>query len=104
VLDRMAWLNGSAMMPSVERIEVLNSDRQLRKAIDIAKARLAAARPLPPNLEDLARNANAKPQWAVVQRRLSLFAGAIVALWVVFFVGFKMTSAQYSSAGQRSSE
>jgi len=104
VLDRMAWLNGSAMMPSVERIEVLNSDRQLRKAIDIAKARLAAARPLPPNLEDLARDANAKPQWAVVQRRLSLFAGAIVALWAVFFVGFKMTSAQYSSAGQRSSE
>src|SRR5262245_16965948 len=77
VLDRMAGLNGISNMPSVQASETVNSDWQLRKASDIANARLAAARPLPSELEDLARDANAKPEWSVILWRLGLFASTI---------------------------
>ncbi len=92
VLDRMAWLNGTSNMPSVQTNETLGSDRQLPKTSDITNARLAAARPLPPELEDLARDANARPQWPVIQWRLGLFASAITVLWGLYFVGFKFLS------------
>src|SRR5262245_14176332 len=92
VLDRMAWLNGISNMPSVQASETLNSDWQLRKASDITNARLAAARPLPPELEDLAHDANTKPEWGVVLWRLGLFACAITVLWAVYFFGFKSVS------------
>jgi len=86
VFDRMAWLNGTSIMPSIQANETLNSDWQLRKGSAIANARLAAARPLPADLEDLARDANARPQWAVIQWRLGLFASAIAILWASLFV------------------
>ena len=86
VLDRIAWLNGTSNMPSIQANESLNSDLQLRKVSDIANARLAAARPLPPDLEDLARDANSRPQWAVIQWRLGMFASAIIILWASLLV------------------
>jgi hypothetical protein len=100
VLDRIAWLNGTPTMPSVETSGMSNSDKQLRKAIDLAKARLAAARPLPPDLEELARDANARPQWAVIQWRALLFATAITVLWGLFFLASKITSEGRASARQ----
>jgi hypothetical protein len=97
VLDRIAWLNGSANMPSVPRFIVADLTNQLRNEIDIANARLAAARPLPSELEDLARDANRAPQWDVIRWRVGLFATAISLLWALLFLGFRMTSAQRPS-------
>src|SRR5262245_16166669 len=94
VLDRIAWLNGASNMPSVQANERLDSDWQLRKGSDIASARLAAARPLPPELEDLARDANTKPQWGVILWRFGLFASAITVIWAIYFFGFKIVSAK----------
>src|SRR4051794_30772769 len=47
VFDRIAWLNGSPIMPSsVDPTNQTGPDQQLRKGIEIAKARILAARPL----------------------------------------------------------
>jgi hypothetical protein len=100
VLDRIAWLNGKAMMPSVPSVSVSDSSQQFRNGIDIANARLAAARPLPPALEDLARDANVAPQWAVIRWRLGLFVGAIAVLWALLLIGFWITAGHRSSVRQ----
>ena len=92
VLDRIAWLNGLSMMPSVAPVSGSDSSQQFRNGIDIASARLAAARPLRSELEDLAREANVPPQWDVICWRFGLFASTIALLWVLLFVGFRITS------------
>jgi hypothetical protein len=92
VLDRIAWLNGQSMMPSVPTLKSANSDQQFRNGIEIANARLAAARPLSPDLEDLARDANLVPQWALIRWRVGLFVVAITALWALLYFGFWLTA------------
>jgi hypothetical protein len=92
VLDRIAWLNGEPVMPSVPPVSVSDSSRQFRNGIDIANARLAAARPLPRDLEDLARNANVTPKWAVVRWRIGFFVVAITVLWALLYLGFWFTA------------
>jgi hypothetical protein len=94
VLDRIAWLNGQSIMPSVPQVSTSDSDQQFRNGIETAKARLAAASPLPPDLEDLARDANSAPQWEIIRWRIGLFAGAIALLWALLLVGFWITSEQ----------
>jgi len=98
VLDRIAWLNGLAMMPSVSPLSGSDSSQQFRNGIEIAKARLAAARLLPAGLEELARDANSPPQWDVLCWRFGLFGGAIALLWALLFLGFWITSERRSSA------
>jgi hypothetical protein len=100
VLDRIAWLNGQSNMPSVPQVSTSDSDQQIRNGIETAKARLAAARPLPPDLEDLARDANSTPQWEIIRWRFGLFAGAITLLWAILFFGIWITSEQRPSARQ----
>jgi hypothetical protein len=100
VLDRIAWLNGASVMPSVSPVEAADSNEQFRNAIEIANARLAAARPLTSHLEDLARDANATPQWETIRLRFGLFAGAIALLWALLFVGFWILSEQIFSQPQ----
>jgi hypothetical protein len=97
VLDRIAWLNGESMMPSVPPVMVSDSSQQFRAGIDIAKARLAAARPLRPDLEDLARDGNSAPQWAVIRWRTGLFASAIAVLWALLLIGFWINPEQNHS-------
>jgi hypothetical protein len=97
VLDRIAWLNGSAAMPSVPRFIGTDLTQQLRNEMDIASARLAAARPLPFRLESLARDANRSPQWDVIRWRIGMFAGSITLLWGVLLLWVWMTSAQRPS-------
>ena len=97
VLDRIAWLNGSASMPSVPRFIGTDLNQQLRNEIEIANARLAAARPLPFELENLARNANRIPQWDAIGGRIAMLAGAIILLWAVLFLWFWISSARRPS-------
>lgn len=97
VLDRIAWLNGSASMPSVPRFIGTDLTQQLRNEIEIANARLAAARPLPFTLENLARNANRSPQWDVIRWRIGMFAAAITLLWAVLLLWFWISSAAWPS-------
>jgi hypothetical protein len=97
VVDRIAWLNGSASMPSVPRFIGTDLTQQLRNEIEIANARLAAARPLPFELENLARNANRGPQWDVIRWRIGMFAGAITLLWGVLLLWFWISSARRPS-------
>ena len=92
VLDRIAWLNGRSMMPSVPTITTSNSDRQFRNGIEIANARLAAARPLSDDLEDLARDANLAPQWVLIRWRIGVFVVTITALWALLYFGFWLTA------------
>jgi hypothetical protein len=92
VLDRIAWLNGQSIMPSVPQVKSSDSDQQFRNGIETANARLAAARPLAPNLEDLARDANTAPQWETIRQRFGLFAGAIALIWALLVVGFWIAS------------
>jgi hypothetical protein len=87
-------------MPSVAAVDVSGSSQQFRHGIDIANARLAAARPLTSHLEDLARDANATPQWETIRLRFGLFAGAIALLWALLFVGFWILSEQIFSQPQ----
>src|SRR5262245_35285307 len=72
VLDRIAWLNGESIMPSVPGVTNSDSDQQFRIGVETANARLAAARPLEPRLEDLARDANVTPQWETIRWRFAL--------------------------------
>jgi hypothetical protein len=97
VIDRIAWLNGSASMPSVPRFIGTDLNQQLRNETEIANARLAAARPLPFELENLARNANRGPQWDVIRWRIGMFAGAITLLWGVLLLWFWISSARRPS-------
>jgi hypothetical protein len=96
VLDRIAWLNGQSIMPSVPQVSTSDSDQQFRNGIETAKARLAAARPLPPDLEDLARDANSAPQWEIIRWRIGLFVAAITALWGLLYFGFWLTAPRHS--------
>ena len=96
VLDRIAWLNGQSIMPSVPQAKSSDSGQQFRNGIETAKAQLAAARPLPPDLEDLARDANLAPQWALIRWRVGLFFAAITALWALLSFGFWLTAPQHS--------
>ena len=96
VLDRIAWLNGLSIMPSAPQVKSSDSGQQFRNGIETAKARLAAARPLPPDLEDLARDANLAPQWALIRWRIGLFFAAITALWGLLSLGFWLTAPQHS--------
>jgi hypothetical protein len=100
VLDRIAWLNGSPVMPSVRSTIPSAPDQQLRIGIDIAKARLEAARPLPDNLESLAKDANRAPQWTRVRWRIGLFVSAITLLWALLYLGFWITSDHREAARQ----
>jgi hypothetical protein len=90
VLDRIAWLiawlNGISILPSVGSVEALDSDRQLRKGIDIARARFEAARPLSPELEDLVRAVNRAPDWAMIRWRFGFFLGTIAGLWLMLYL------------------
>jgi hypothetical protein len=97
VIDRIAWLNGSASMPSVPRFIGTDLNQQLRNETEIANARLAAARPLPFELENLARNANRGPQWDVIRWRIGMFAGAITLLWGGLLLWFWISSARRPS-------
>jgi hypothetical protein len=100
VLDRIAWLNGNPVMPSVGPTSLPGPDQQLRIGIDIAKARLEAARPLPDDLEALAKDANRAPQWVRIRWRIGLFVSAITLLWSLLYLGFWITSEQRESARQ----
>jgi hypothetical protein len=100
VLDRIAWLNGLSTMPSVPPVSGSDLSQQLRTGIDIANARLAAARPLPSQLEGLARDANVTPQWDAIRWRMGLFVGTIALLWALLFLGFWITSEERRSARQ----
>ena len=99
VFDRIAWLNDSPIMPSsVDPINQRDPDQQLRKGIEIANARILAARPLTEDLEALVRDANGAPQWARIRWRIGLFLGAIMLLWAFLYLGFWITSVQHASA------
>jgi hypothetical protein len=98
VLDRIAWLNGSPMMPSVPPFSGSDLSQQLRNQIDVANARLAAARPLRSELEELARDANRAPQWELIRWRLGMFTGAITLSWALLFFGLWISSEQRRSA------
>ena len=99
ILDRIAWLNGSPIMPSsVDPTNQAGPDQQLRKGIKIAKARILAARPLADDLEALVRDANGAPQWARIRWRIGLFLGAIMLLWALLYLGLWITSVQHTSA------
>jgi hypothetical protein len=102
VLDRIAWLNGEPMMPSVGPMALPGPDQQLKRGIAIAKANMEAARPLPEDLEALVKDANGAPQWARIWWRVGLFTGAIALLWALLYVGFWITSLQRASAPRRS--
>jgi hypothetical protein len=86
ILDRIAWLNGISILPSVGSVEALDSDRQLRIGIDIARARFEAARPLSPELEDLVRAVNRAPDWAMIRWRFGFFLGTIAGLWLMLYL------------------
>ena len=98
ILDRIAWLNGRPVMPSVGEASQTGPDQQLRKGIAIAKARMMAARPLAEDLEALVKDANGAPQWALIRWRIGLFLAAIMLLWALLYVGFWITSVQHASA------
>src|SRR5262245_66492837 len=100
VLDRIAWLNGLTVMPSVPPVSGSDSNQQFRNGIELANARLAAARPLPSDLEELARDANITPQWEVIRWRFGLFAAAITLLWALLLAGFWITAERRPSVRQ----
>ena len=92
VLDRIAWLNGLSMMPSVAPVSGSGLQPAVPERHRYRKRPVGCGTTAAVELEDLARKANVPPQWDVICWRFGLFAGTIALLWVLLFVGFRITS------------
>jgi hypothetical protein len=99
VLNRIAWLNGISILPSVGPVEPLDSDRKMRKGINIARDRLEAARPLSPEMEDLVRAVNRAPDWAIIRWRFGFFFGTIAGFWVLICLGSRSRRSNANQPG-----